>query len=118
MNFPKSGVVSMAPPALSRKERRGMKHLPGNSKRDQLRKWFVVLYRYYKETHDLGVYWRLEKIIPYTRVRNPISEGIAKVYEETSKWVEEFQNDIRMYEKEKGSDAEVIALMHEMKNKV
>jgi transposase-like protein len=113
MNLPKFSVVSMAPPALSRKEKRGMKHLPGNSKRDQLRKWFTVLYRYYKETNDLGVYWRLEKIIPFTRVKNPETEGIAEIYQETAEWVEKFQNDIRMYEKEKGSDKETLARMKE-----
>lgn len=107
MNLPKKSVL-VAPPKLSRAEARKMKNLSGNSKRDQLRRWFTVLYPYYQRTKDLGVYWRLEKIIPYTRVKNPQTEGMAEVYEETAKWVEAFQEDIRMYEREKGGDAEAL----------
>lgn len=112
MNMPKKNSL-VAPPRLSRAEARKMKHLSGNSKRDQLKRWFAVLYPYYLRTKDLGVYWRLEKIIPYTRVKNPLSEGMAEVYEETARWVEAFQEDIRTYEREKGSDVETLARLQE-----
>lgn len=110
MNLPRKNVL-VAPPKLSRVEARRMKHLSGNSKRDQLRKWFSVLYPYYQRTKDIAVYWRLEKIIPYTRIKNPVSDGLAEVYEEIAKYVEGFQEDIRMYEKEKGAEAEARASM-------
>lgn len=96
MNIPRQDVLKERPEG-SRAQRRAEKTLSGNSKHLQLCKWFTVLYKYYKETNDSGVWEQLAKMIPYTRVKNPVKVGLSDMYDKTRVWVELFEKDIREY---------------------
>ena len=100
MNIPRKSILQERPEG-SRAQRRAEKFMTGNSKTQQLRKWFTVMYKYYQDTKDSGVRADLEIITPFIRLKNPQVQGIAVAYEKARKWIAEFERDIRTYEKEK-----------------